>query len=235
MFLNTIRCFISSRRAFSLIEVVVGIAVFLIVTLGIYQGYVALLSAVRTSRFKVTATALANEQLEIIRNLPYADVGISGGLPNGKILENQVISRDGVEFNIEATIRNIDDPFDGTIGGDPNDLSPADYKLVELEISCPSCDNFSPLRFTSHVAPRNLETASTNGALFVRVFDANGQPIQGADVHIENNQAIPPFVINDTTNNKGILQIVDAPPCDEAYEITVSKTGYSEEKTYLTG
>ncbi len=210
-----------------------GIALFLILAISMYGAYTGLLNAVQNSRLKISAIALANEQFEIVRNLPYSDVGIAGGLPSGKIVQNKTVSRDGANFNVKTTIRNIDDPFDGTIGGSPNDLSPADYKLVELEISCALCQNFSPLYFNTHVGPKNLESSSTNGALFVQVFDANGQPVPQADVHIENSQA--GFSIDDTTNNSGLLQIIDAPPGVEAYNITVSKNEYSEEKTYPTG
>ena len=207
----------------------------MIIAVSVYQAYAATINAVRVSRLKITATALANEQFEIIRNLPYTDVGVVGSIPNGQVPHLQNLVRDNTEFVVETTIRNIDDPFDGTIGGSPNDLSPADYKLAELEISCPACRNFTTLHFTTQVGPRNLETASTNGALFVQVFDASGQPVSGADVHIVNNQAVPAIVIDDTTNNDGLLQIVDAPPGVEAYEITVSKSGYSADQTYQTG
>ena len=220
---------------FTLIESLVGIAVFIIITVSVYQAYAATMNAVRASRLKITATALANEQFEIIRNLPYDDVGVIGGIPNGKIPYIQNLVRDGTGFQTKTAIRNIDDPFDGTIGGLPNDLSPADYRLAELEISCPSCRNFTPLIFTTHIGPRALESASTNGALFVRAFDAVGQPVAEANVHIENNQAVPAIIIDDTTNNDGFLQIVDAPPGVEVYEITVSKSGYSTDQTYLTG
>lgn len=207
----------------------------MIIAVSVYQAYAATINAVRVSRLKITATALANEQFEIIRNLPYTDVGVVGSIPNGQVPHLQNLVRDNTEFVVETTIRNIDDPFDGTIGGSPNDLSPADYKLAELEISCPACRNFTTLHFTTQVGPRNLETASTNGALFVQVFDASGQPVSGADVHIVNNQAVPAIVIDDTTNNDGLLQIVDAPPGVEAYEITISKSGYSADQTYQTG
>lgn len=220
------------QKGFSLIEILIGLAIFLIVSFSIYQAYINLFEAMRLSRLRTTASALANEQFEIIRNLPYADVGIDGGLPSGKIQQNQTLSRDNIEFAIKTNVRNIDDPFDGTIGGTPNDLSPADYKFIELEVSCSSCKNFNPLSFTTFSAPKNLESASTNGALFIRVFDANGQPVQGANVHIENNLASPSFIIDDTTGNNGLLQIVDAPPGAEAYEIIVSKSGYSQEQTY---
>jgi len=224
-----------SQKGFTLIESLVGVAVFMVIAVSVYQAYVTNLNAVRLSRLKITSVALGNEQFEIIRNLPYADVGVVGSIPNGKVPHIQNLVRDNTEFMVETTIRNIDDPFDGTVGGSPNDLSPADYKLAELQISCPMCQNFSPLKFTTYIGPRDLETASTNGAVFVQVFDAAGQPVLGANVHIENNQAFPPIVIDDTTNNSGILQIVDAPPGVEAYEITVSKSGYSTDRTYQTG
>ena len=223
------------HRGFTLVESLVGAAVFMIIAVSVYQAYAAAMDAVRVSRLKITATALANEQFEIIRNLPYTDVGVVSGIPSGKIPHIQNLVRDNTEFVVEATIRSIDDPFDGSIGGLPNDLSPADYKLAELEISCSSCMNFTTLNFTTQVGPRDLETASMNGALFVQVFDAVGQPVAGANVHIENNQVLPTIVIDDTTNNNGFLQIVDAPPGIEAYEITVSKFGYSTDQTYQTG
>jgi len=222
-------------KGFTLIEALIGVAIFIVITVSVYQAFTMVMQAVSLSRQKIIAIALADEQFEIIRNLPYTDVGIVGGIPSGKILHSQTLIRDNISFTVITTIRNIDDPFDGTIGGVPNDLSPADYKLVELETSCSSCLNFQPIRFTSQVAPRGLETASTNGALFIQVFDGMGQPVQGADVHIENNQAIPPIIIDDVTNNDGMLQIVDAPPGVEVYEITVSKSGYSTDCTYLTG
>lgn len=223
------------QNGFTLIESLVGVAVFAIIAVSVYQAYAVAMNASRVSRLKITATALANEQFEIIRNLTYADVGVVGSIPNGKVPHMQNIVRDNTEFVVETTIRNIDDPFDGAIGGFPNDLSPADYKLSELEISCPSCRNFTALNFTTQVGPRALETSSTNGALFVQVFDASGQPVSSANIHIENNQIVPAIVIDDTTNNEGMLQIIDAPPGVEAYEIIASKSGYSTDRTYQTG
>ncbi len=223
-----------THTGFTLIEALIGTAIFITLAMSVYQAYLVTMNTVRLSRTKITASALANEQFEIIRNLPYNEVGIINGLPLGKIPANQTLVRDNKEFTIKTTIRNIDDPFDGTIGGEPNDTSPADYKLAELEISCALCKNFTPLIINTYIAPKNLESASNNGALFVKVYDANGLPVSGASVHIENNQFIPNFIINDTTNNDGILQIVDAPPGIQAYAITVTKDGYTREQTYTT-
>lgn len=222
------------NRGFSLVQVLVGTAVFLIVSVSIYGAYISILEVVEASRIKIVAVDLANEQFEIVRNIPYADVGIEGSIPDGVLTREKTIERDGIVFDVLTTVRNYDDPFDGVIDGDPDDLSPADNKIVQIEIDCEACRNFDePLIFTSRVAPKNLETASENGALFVSVLDADGSPVQGADVHIENNQGEDPIVIDDTTNNDGVLQIVDAPPAVKGYEISISKEGdYNTDRTY---
>jgi hypothetical protein len=215
----------------SLIEVLVGSAVFVVIALAVYQGFGTIFEAVRTSRQKTAATLLANEQFEIIHNLAYADVGTINGIPSGKIPQIQTLTRAGVPFTVTTSIYSLDDPFDGTIGGTPNDTSPADYKLVEVSIACSSCSNFSPVVLTGRVAPKNLESASTNGALFIQAFDANGLAVSGANVHVVNNSASPKIDITDTTDNSGMFQIVDAPPFVEGYQITVNKSGYSESST----
>ena len=221
---------------FGLVEMIVGAAVFLIVAMSTYEAFTTTFKLISASRSKIVAMDLANEQFEIVRNLPYSDVGIAFGIPPGKLEHVQNLTRSGYNFIATTTVRNIDDPFDGTIGGNPNDLSPADNKLVEIEIGCPTCKNFQSVFVNTRVAPKNLETASTNGALFVNVLDANGQPVSGAAVHIVNSQAVPlPIVIDDSTNINGMLQVVDAPPGVNAYEITVTKAGYTTDKTYTPG
>lgn len=221
-----------TNSGFTFVELIVGVAVFLILVVSVYDAYISIFNVVGASRAKIAAIDLANEQLEIVRNMPYANVGISGGIPSGVLSHTQNLTRDTFPFVVTTTVRNVDDPFDGTLGGTPNDTAPADFKIVELEISCDTCKNFSPISVTTRVAPKNLENTSNNGALFVKAFDANGNPISGASVHIENNTVIPPIVVDDFTNNQGMLQIVDVPPGTNAYEISVTKNGYSTDKTY---
>ncbi|KKR69745.1 MAG: hypothetical protein UU10_C0006G0010 [Parcubacteria group bacterium GW2011_GWF1_40_6] len=187
------------------------------------------------SQAKLAATTLANEQFEIIRNLPYDDVGIENGIPVGKIARNQTVLKDNYSFDVQTTIRNTDDPFDGTIGGSPSDTSPADYKLVDLDITCSSCKIFSPLKFTTLVAPHALETASSNGALFIQVFDTAGMPVTNASVHIANTEANPDIVIDEITDNTGWVKIVDAPPGTNTYNITATKSGFTTDQTYPQG
>jgi len=222
------------QKGFTLIETLIGVTIFLVISIAVWQGFTQTLNAVGVLRTKNIVTTLANEMFEVVRNMPYEDVGIVDGLPAGKIPKTQLKVKDGREFLITASVVNVDDPFDGTIGGSPNDPSPADNKIVEFLIEC-SCDDIDPLTVTSKVAPRNLESTGTNGALFVQVIDANGDPIQGADVTIENNSSDPYILVQETTNNDGMFQLVDAPPGIETYEITAKKDGYTTDKTYTAG
>ncbi len=219
-------------RGFTLVETLVGVFIFTLMAMAVYQGYLSVLALARASHYKSLAILAANSHIEWVRNLAYEDVGIVNGLPAGLIPHTSTVTAGSVTFDLTTTIRNIDQPFDGTIGGSPNDLSPADNKLVEVEVECVTCRNFAPVVVTTTVAPKNLETASGNGALFVHALDANGLPVPQAAVRVEDNTVVPPLVIEDETNNEGVLQIVDVPPANLAYEITVSKDGYSSAQTY---
>ena len=225
-----------NNKGFTLVETLVGVFVFSLVLLAGYGAYVALFKVIQLNHQKITAINLANEQFELIRNIPYANVGVPGGIPNGVIPHSQTLVRSGITFDVLTTIRNIDLLADGTIGGTPNDTSPSDNKLVEVEVSCAVCTNFAPVILSTTVSPKYLEALGANeGAIFVKVFDANGVPVEGASVHIVNNKVSPAIVVNDVTPANGILQIIGVPVGSEAYEISVSKTGYSSARTYTSG
>ena len=213
-------------------EVVFAASIFAIIVVSVYNNYATLTTLISVSRDKIVAADLLNEQFEIVRNLKFSDIGITTGIPIGVLTATSTIVRDARIFVVARTIRNIDDPFDGTIGGEPNDLSPADYKLVEISVSCEFCKNFNEMSAMAHFAPKSLETASDNGALFIKVFDASGVPVPQARVSVQNlDEGI---YIEETTDNNGNLQIVDAPPGINAYRIIATKNGYTTDRTYAT-
>lgn len=222
------------KKGFTLAELVVATGVFLVIIVGVYNAYKAVYDVVSVSRFKIIATDLANEKFEIIRNMPYSNVGTISGIPSGLLSRDETVIRDGQTFDITTTVRNYDDPFDGTFGGTPNDISPADSKVVEIQIDCSTCKSFKPIILSGRVSPKNLETASNNGALFIKAFDANGIPVSGADVHISNTKLSPQISFDDVTNNNGQLIIVDVPPSLSGYNISVTKSGYTTDYTSST-
>ena len=220
---------------FTLAEILVSMTIFTMITYFGYLAYANILESITRSQLRNEAISLIENEIEIIRNMPYGDIGIFGGYPIGKLSAEKNVSSGGVNFQIKTTVRNIDDPFDGILGGSPNDTAPADYKIIEFEVSCLNCRNFIPFSMTSTIAPKGLESASNNGSIFINVFDASGLSVSGANVQVINNAINPAIAINDITNNDGILQLVDFPTSTSAYEITVSKSGYTTEKTYPIG
>ncbi|MDP2629149.1 MAG: carboxypeptidase-like regulatory domain-containing protein, partial [Candidatus Harrisonbacteria bacterium] len=124
---------------------------------------------------------------------------------------------------------------DGLTGGSPNDTAPADYKLVQMRADCSQCLYFHTMELTSWVGPENLENATGNGSLFINVFDANGLPVEGADIEVENNSTSPTISISDESDVNGVLKLIDIATSTNAYEISVSKSGYTSARTYLLG
>lgn len=212
-----------------------AVAIFAIVATAVYSTYLNVLDITIASQLNYTALTVIGNELEAIRNIKYKDIGIQGGSPAGVIPAQKNINFSGFDFILNTTVRNVDDPFDGVLGGAPNDTAPADYRLVELQLSCSNCSRFIPITTTTTVGPANLESTSKNGNLFVTAIDAFGQPIAGANVSVVNNLVNPTITINDITNNSGQLQLVDIATSSLGYQVTVTKSGYSTDKTYQPG
>lgn len=267
------RSIFHTYRGVLLLDSLIGIGVFLLFTVGIYSGIQYTFTSVYVSRVRILETSILNEQMELVRNLAFDDIGIVQGAPAGVLQRTVTTTRNGIDFVITRTVRSIDDGFDGVIGGgndgkstichngntlrvgapaqqahinhgdtsgpcpgdsEPtlqNDLSPADYKMVQFDIICVSCNQRQPLSATTYVGPKFLEGDPTHGALKVVVIDSEGQPVVDADVHIVATSTDPTYDFTDTTNNSGELLIPDLDAGQNAYSITVSKNGYTTDQT----
>ena len=214
------------RAGFSLIEVLVGIGLFLVVATAVYSSYVSLIKLANANQARIVGIQLANEQFEIVRNMPYVNVGLTNGIPIGVLQQNQTLIRGGFTYTVTLVVRNIDLA---------TSTLQASSKLVEVNIACASCkQGFDPIVLTGYVSPANLQSAASGGALIVQVFDSNGIPIQGATVVVQST-ATSSITNTDITNNNGTLEIIGVPPGANVYRVTVSKTGFSTARTYAPG
>ncbi len=213
------------QAGFTLVEVIVGVAVFLSISIATYNAYVALIKLANASQSRILGVELADEQFEIVRNMPYTSVGLTDGIPVGVLPRDQTLVRGGFTYNSNLTIRALD-LSTSTVQ--------ASTKLVVVKVTCTSCAGFTPIELTGQVAPANLQSASDGGALVVQVFDSAGVSIQGAAVNVQS-LATSTVADSDTTNNEGLLGIVGVPPGANTYRITVTKSGYSTARTYPIG
>ena len=121
-----------NNNGFTLIETLVGIAVFLVISLAIYQAYANLLILINQDQYRILALSLADEQFEIIRNSP-----------NIQSHPSQDFTRGGISFSVVTTA------IDTTIVNENG-------KLVEVEIDCSSCKDFTPVKLTTLIFPKSL-------------------------------------------------------------------------------
>jgi prepilin-type N-terminal cleavage/methylation domain-containing protein len=220
-----------TSNGFTLIEVLITILVTSFLVLAIFNMFNYALQIIGTNKARIGAISLANEKMERIRNLPYNSIGTVGGIPSGNIPQTEQIIRNGVIYTVSTQVIYIDDPFDGTVGGTPNDLLGNDYKRVRINVAWSG--NFpDSVSVISDVAPQGIESNVGGGTLFITVFNANGLAVSGANVYIENTNVNPQISINVATDSEGRAIFPGAPTSMESYKITVTKTGYSTDKTY---
>lgn len=220
-----------SNLGFSLMETVVGIAIFAILISGLLGAYSALSKSVKVAREKIVLSSLAANYLELIRNLPYSDVGTVNGNPAGTLADaSNPISNtiEGVDYDIYYEVTYIDDPADGTIllG---TDVAPNDYKQVKMFIE--QLDTGVITQFLTNVSPKGLEGLSNAGAILFDVFDASGQPVAGANIHIENTSLDPDIILDRQTDSNGQWVEVALPASVNGYTVVVTKNGYSSDYT----
>ena len=167
-----------------------------------------------------------------MRNLPYSSVGTINGNPPGNLQDQSNPSTttiEGITYRIYYEVTYIDDPADGTIllGTDPK---PDDYKQVKMFIQNSGTNQTTT--FITNVSPKGLESLNNAGALLIKVFDANGQPISGASIQIDNMVLNPDLHLTRSSDATGQWIEVALPASANSYHITVTKAGYSTDQTY---
>jgi len=141
----------------SLIEVVVGTALMLTIFSALFGLLRASLALSVLARAKAVATELASTQMEYLHSLPYASLGTVGGTPNGTLAQTATSTINGAPYVVNVHIVYVDDPADGTGGGDTNGIT-TDYKKAEITVSFSA--NRTPNSFTlvSNFVPSGMET-----------------------------------------------------------------------------
>ena len=183
----------AARRGTSLIDLLLSIAIIAVLFGGIYLVYFSLVTAIANISVRTAAASAIGAEIETIRNLPYDSVGTVGGIPSGVIPQTQTVTLGNYTFVLQTTILNIDDPFDGTVTGNPPpvDTAPADYKSVAITATCPLCGGSVSAGITTTVAPKNLESAPQDGSIFINVLNASGIGVPTATIQVINASVTP--------------------------------------------
>jgi type II secretory pathway pseudopilin PulG len=227
----------SVARGFTLIEALVLLFIFGLVTVVFYQAFSAGTRFIIEAKNRMGAVALANEKMETVRNLDYSAVGTRRwngsayeyGTPSGEILEDETVAVNTRAYAVHTTAEYLDDPFDGE---EPADTVPEDYKRVEIRVSWGSGGSDQTVSLTAFFTPPGVETDEGGGTLSISVLDNAGGGVDGATVNIANNTLNPAVSDSDTTDASGAALFSGARPSGQGYAVSISKAGYYAVSTY---
>lgn len=222
------------KKSFTLVDTLIGVFLLILIFVGIYGGYRLMLKTLNQARIRTVATYLCTEKIEEFRNLSYEKIGTEGGYPSGDIPQTETKVSNGVTFTIRNKVDYVADEADGLTS--PDDNCPNDYKKVTVTVSWGEKAS-QKVSLSTIVSPENevQECEETGGILWVNVFDASGQLLDGVSINIKDiNSALEKEC---TTSSTERCYIILPPSGDnsENYKITVSKSGYSSEETFKIG
>ncbi len=217
-------------RGFTFVELLVTAAILALVFGGIMASVQFAVKLIGTAKAKTGAVSLANERLEYIRSLPYADIGTVAGIPPGSIPQNATTTLNGLTYYERVLIQYVDAPEDGLGGSDSNGIL-ADYKRAKVEYSWLGQSGTSSIFLISDIAPPGIESTAGGGTLVVNVFDADVQPVSGAAVRVINDTTTSTIDTTQYTNVNGVAFFAGAPGAAQ-YQLIVTKSGYSTDGTY---
>lgn len=231
------------KKGFTFIDVLVGTSLMLIVFLGIFGAYRLSLKVISQSKTRITATAIANQKIETIRNLPYKKVGTiprAVDEPAGDIPKTEPITQNNVNFTVETTVKYISDCFDGPRSGEcpaapETDDCVKDYKRAKVKVSWERPFK-GEVSLVTDVAPRNLNqekeecTGAAAGVLSVSVFDALGQAVPSPLIEIIDPQTGNTLTTAQPAGGKWNFVLSPA-----TCKVKITKSGYSSEQSYRAG
>lgn len=214
-------------------DTVVGLGLMLMVFSGIAAAFQYTITVVSGNKSRAGAIALANERLEYIRSLPYAQVGTSGGIPSGTIAQSETVSWNGTDYTRKTFVRYVDDAADGLGAADSNSIK-NDYKDARVEVSWNTRSGVRSVVLLGRVSPVTVEGSVSGGTLTITVVNGLAQPIPNATLTITNTSASPQVSITANTNDSGTLAFVGAPTAG-TYQVTASKSGYTSGNGSVSG
>jgi hypothetical protein len=214
----------------TLIEMLAFLFIFVVVCLAFYSTWSSGTTYIILAKNRLAASALANEKMEIVRNLAYDDIGLTTGDPSGNINENEDVARSGRTFHVFTQISNVDDPYDGTLGGSPNDSNFIDYKAVKITISWEN-EKYQTSISSRFVPPGIEQPVAGRGILVINVSSdkKDNELVKQSTVRVQNTET--GFDETHNTDNFGRLMLVGLRESVKKYQVTLSKNGYEDVST----
>lgn len=219
------------RAGYTLLETVLSVLILGLLVVGILSVFNYALGVVAENKARTGAIILAEQQLELVRNLPYDAIGTVGGIPAGTLAPSTIVALNNINYTVGIQVVYFDDPYDGTLGGTPNDVLNTDYKKARVSATWTGRYGTKTYVAVTTVAPKGVESSAGGGTLSMLVYDANGTLVPQAGLTIVNPTVNPPVSLTAQTDNAGRYLLPGAPAAVNSYQISATKSGFSTDKT----
>jgi len=216
----------SSQAGMSLLEVLVAMMIFAVVSLGVLQVLTTVLTITRDNRARVVAANLASQEIDLARDA--GDVFTLVDDTYTKTLNGDVftVSRSTQWVSSSNTSASC-----GTGGGT------LQYKRINISVTWPNMRKGTlPVRFDTLLAPNDRINDPALGTILVSVIGGSGGGAPGVSVTAtpaspangaQNLTVLPP-----ATDVQGCSYILKVAPGN--YNVTVSRTGYITDAGQIT-
>jgi type II secretory pathway pseudopilin PulG len=124
-----LRCAARRQAGITLVETVVAIVLFGIVSTGLITVLASATIADGLARQRSIALELAQQQMEYVRQLNYSDIGTVGGNPPGVVLISQSKTVSGLSYLLSTRIKYVNDPVPTSF------VTFANYKQVRVIVT----------------------------------------------------------------------------------------------------
>jgi prepilin-type N-terminal cleavage/methylation domain-containing protein len=200
-----------AQAGFSLIEVMVAMMVFAIISVGVVFTLLSSFSLSNESRSREVAANLAAQEIDLDRSTsnifnlltaPPRTVQVPAG---------------GITYTVNRTVSWVDNSGnDVNCGSESGTLQ---YKRIHFEVSWPGMIG-SPVTVDTLLAPTSVLSADTLGTILVSAKNAAGAGDSGATITVSPS----PGSSAPATDSNGCSYVLNVPPA--SYTVTASETNY---------
>jgi prepilin-type N-terminal cleavage/methylation domain-containing protein len=215
-----------AEEGFGLIEMMMAMAIFAVVSAPLAGVMLASISSQKLSKERTLAAQAAQSAIEGIRALPYTDVGTLNGNPSGTVVASQAAGALGVA-GLDATVTTRISYMDDAPA--TSYRTRADYKRVVVTVTR-NADQRRLTQAATYVAPPGggQYAGQNEGIALVQVIDGVANtPIANANVAISGG---PSPARNDTTDASGSVVFPALLPTNAtypSYSLAVTANGYT--------
>ncbi|WP_424980816.1 prepilin-type N-terminal cleavage/methylation domain-containing protein [Labedella phragmitis] len=208
----------SADDGLTLVELVVAMMVFAILSLGVAYSILATLQSTHDSRGRAAAANLAAQEIDFVRSV--GDVfSISTAQPRTEMVG-------GIPYTVTRTTKWINTGLNSTDCGAGDGVLL--HQQVNVEVSWGSGDAKRTVRSDTIIAPSSKINDETLGTVVVQVTRADGSGAEGITVSVTPS-ATPGTAATLTepvpvTNSSGCSYALEVKPGN--YDVTIQRTGY---------